>query len=90
MYLNISNPDWIEDYQAGVDPLVEKHGGRYLVRSMDFEQLQAGGPKPAGLVVVEFPSLEHAKAFYMDEEYAPHKEARLKGSSSNFLLADGL
>jgi uncharacterized protein (DUF1330 family) len=30
--LNISDDSWIEDYIANVTALVEKHGGKYLVR----------------------------------------------------------
>ena len=44
--------------------LVEKHGGRFLVRpSCHWEVLEGDPPRPdPGMVVIEFPSIEKARA----------------------------
>jgi uncharacterized protein (DUF1330 family) len=51
--------------------LVEKHGGRFLVRpSCRWEVLEGDPPHPdPGMVVIEFPSIEKARTWYSDPEY---------------------
>ena len=50
------------------------------------------GTTPAGrvMVVVEFPSLEAARAWYNDPEYAPLIKLRQTGSEAEIVLVDGL
>jgi uncharacterized protein (DUF1330 family) len=36
-----------------------------------------------------FPSMDHARAWYNDPEYAPMKRLRQAGSRLNFLLVEG-
>lgn len=88
--VDVTDPAWVESYSAAVPGLVAKHGGRYLVRSGEVEQLEEAAPKPQVLVVLEFPSVEKAKAFYADPEYQPHLKARLEGTNSDMLLAEGV
>ena len=80
---------WIPDYLPSANALVAKHGGRYLARTANHEQLE-GATSPAALrIVIEWPSAEAAKAFMSDPEYVPHLAARTKGSDSVHVLIDG-
>jgi uncharacterized protein (DUF1330 family) len=48
--------------------LVQKYGGRFLARGAAYEVLE--GPKSfERLVIIEFPSTKHARAFYTCAEY---------------------
>lgn len=66
-----------------------KYDGRYIVRGGKFETLE-GNWEPKRLLLLEFPSVEHAKQWYSSEDYRPPKVIRLKASSSNVILVDGV
>jgi uncharacterized protein (DUF1330 family) len=69
---------------------VAKHGGRYVVRtSCPWEVLEGSAPHKTNITMIEFPSMEHARAWYTDPEYAPMKELRQTGSRLDFLLVEG-
>ena len=42
------------------------------------------------MVVIEFPSLENARAWYNDPDYAPLIKLRQTGSEAEIVLVDGL
>ena len=84
-----TSEDWIPDYLPVANQLVAKHGGKYLARTASHEQVE-GEPKEAGLrIVLEWPNKEAAQAFMADPDYAPHLEARTKGSVSHHYLIEG-
>ena len=80
---------WIPGYIGAVGDLVAKHGGKYLARTASHERLEGEGKNPALMVLIEWPSREAAMAFYDDPDYAPHLQARLGGSDSDFFLVEG-
>jgi len=81
---------WLRDYRPTTAALIEKHGGRYLVSGGKLEQLEGDDPPPDALVVLEFPSLEAARAWYKDPEYGPMIELRRQNSELDFLLVEGI
>ncbi|MEM8957670.1 MAG: DUF1330 domain-containing protein [Pseudomonadota bacterium] len=84
-----TSEDWIPDYLPTANSLVAKHGGRYLARTANHEQLE-GADQPAGLrIILEWPSKDAAVAFMSDPDYTPHLEARTAGSTSYHFLIDG-
>ena len=87
--LNIHNQDWIEEYQPITQALVAKHGGRYLVAGPDFERVEGDGAPPSALVVLEFPTLDAAKAWYNDPEYKPMIELRQGGADTEAFIVQG-
>ena len=44
---------------------------------------------PKRFVIVEFPSLEVAKAWWSSEEYAPAKKLRQETSRTQMIVVDG-
>ncbi|MEM9128721.1 MAG: DUF1330 domain-containing protein [Pseudomonadota bacterium] len=77
-----SSEDWIPDYLPAANALVAKHGGKYLARTTNHEQVE-GAEQPAALrIILEWPSKEAAMNFMNDPEYKPHLEARTAGSDS--------
>ena len=84
-----STDAWIPDYLPTANKLVAKHGGKYLARTADHEQVE-GPVAPAALrIILEWPSKEAAVNFMNDPEYKPHLEARTAGSESFHFLIDG-
>ncbi|PKB78597.1 MAG: D-fructose-6-phosphate amidotransferase [SAR202 cluster bacterium Io17-Chloro-G9] len=86
--IEVTDQGTYDDYRRQVPPLVEKYGGKYLVRGGELEQLE-GDWMPKRLVVIEFPSSDKAKEFYDSEEYRPLKELRMKATNSKMVLAEG-
>lgn len=88
--LQMRDPAWLAEYGPKTEALVEKHGGRYIVRGGAMETLEGGNPLPNAMVVLEFPSMERANAWYNDPDYAPLIKLRQTGSDLDFVLVDGL
>jgi uncharacterized protein (DUF1330 family) len=88
--VDVSDPAWVAEYGPKVEALVEKHGGRYLVRGGEMDVVEGTTPASRVMVVIEFPSLENARAWYNDPEYAPLIKLRQTGSEAEIVLVDGL
>jgi len=87
--LDVHDPVGIEEYRKGVPATIAKYGGRYLVRGGACVSLE-GGWEPKRVVVLEFPSMERAKAWYDSEDYRELKALRMKTSSTKMVLVEGL
>jgi uncharacterized protein (DUF1330 family) len=87
--LDVIDPDWVWEYVANVTGMVERHGGRYLARSTRIEKLEGERQPPQVLLVIEWPSKQHANAFYESEEYAPYRQSRRAGARNQFFLVAG-
>jgi uncharacterized protein (DUF1330 family) len=87
--LLVTDPAWIRDYVAEVTGMVERHGGRYLVRSPRVETVEGEPRDGLVMVLIEWPSAEAAHAFYESEEYRPHRERRRAGAENRFVLVAG-
>jgi len=87
--VDVTDPAAYEEYRKLVAPTVEKYGGRFLVRGGKVHGKE-GGWQPPRLVMVEFPSLEQAQAWYQSPEYAPALAIRAKASKSRLIIAEGL
>lgn len=83
-----TNDDWVADYIGPANKLVAKHGGKYLARTANHEQLEGDANAAALRIVIEWPSAEAAKAFMADPEYMPHLQARTTGSNSQHFLIE--
>jgi uncharacterized protein (DUF1330 family) len=51
--------------------------------------LEGAAPDITNITMIEFPSMEHARAWYNDPDYAPMKHLRQAGSRLTFLLVEG-
>jgi uncharacterized protein (DUF1330 family) len=88
--LQIHDPSWVADYVAKNEVILRKHGGRYVVRTGHIEPLEGDMPLPGAMVVLEFPSQEHARAWYSDPEYAPLIERRQRGATGDAVIVEGV
>lgn len=86
--VTITDDSWVPEYAEKVHEIVHKHGGKYLSRSGNIENLE-GEPLGSTLIaLIEFPSAEAAKAFANDPAYAPFAKARAEGSVSRLNMID--
>jgi uncharacterized protein (DUF1330 family) len=86
--VNVTDPKLYDEYRRMVPATIEKYGGRFLVRGGTIESKE-GGWMPPRLVVVEFPSMERARAWYHSDEYAPALALRKRASQGKLILVEG-
>jgi uncharacterized protein (DUF1330 family) len=89
--LEMRDPSWVKEYMPKTAELVAKHGGRYLTRGgAAMARLEGQGALPSAIVVLEFPTMTQARAWYDDPAYAPLIKLRQGGSALDFILVEGL
>ena len=87
--VRVDDPDTYREYTRRTPALIEAAGGRFLVRGGPVETLE-GPDFQDRLVVVEFPSMEAARAFYASDAYREAMGYRTRSSDATFLLAHGV
>lgn len=87
--VKVSDPEVYKGYTKLVPATVEAYGGRFLVRGGNAETVE-GDWIPNRLVVLEFDSVEQAKAWYDSEEYREPKRIRHAASHANMILVEGV
>lgn len=86
--IDVHDPEGYEAYKNTAPALIEKHGGRYIVRGGERDTVE--GIWPDGrIVVLEFPDLASANAFADDPEYAPVAAIRHSTASSHIWIVEG-
>ncbi len=76
-------------YRARAAASIAQHTGKYLVRGGEITSLE-GQWAPRTIIIVEFPNMEKARAWYRSPEYASALEARDKALSRSLVLVDGI
>lgn len=87
-YRTVSDPAKLADYAKLAGPVVEAHGGRFLVRSSAARAYEAGIEQRT--VIVEFDSLATAIAAYEGPEYAKALQALAGGVERDFRIVEGV
>ncbi len=86
--VNVNDPRRYEDYKKMVPPTLEPYGGQFLVRGGKVEALE-GSWNPARMVVIEFDSVERAKAWWGSNEYAEAKALRQATADTEMIVIQG-
>ncbi len=86
--LEVTDGEKLERYRQKVDATVERYGGRYLSVGGACEVVE-GTWRPVFPVIIEFPTLEHARRWYASEEYRELKALRLSATRGNAVFIDG-
>jgi len=76
------------EYRERNTDAVANHGGRFVVRGGALEVLE-GASEAVRIVVIEFPDLDAARAWYGSDEYAPLIELRQSASKTDIVLVEG-
>ncbi|SKC72915.1 DUF1330 domain-containing protein [Ohtaekwangia koreensis] len=87
--VNVTDPVLYEDYKKLTPASLVPFEGKFIVRGGVTETLE-GDWKPGRFVVLEFPSVEKAKAWWSSDTYAPAKALRQSASHTQMILAEGL
>jgi uncharacterized protein (DUF1330 family) len=90
-HVEVRDTAWTVEYVPKTTALVQKHGGKLLAGSgCAMEILEGEGKLPSAIIVLEFPSMEQAKAWYHDPEYAPLIKLRQTGADADVVVVDGV
>ena len=87
--IDVFDPDGYERYKRDVPDIVERYGGRYLVRGGSAETLE-GDWQPNRIVILEFPSMEALRRFYDAHDFADLKMQRMACSHSKMIAVEGI
>lgn len=83
----IHEEDALDEYVRRVPETVEAYGGEYVVIGGPWEVIE-GDWRPAYPVLIVFPSLRAAHAWYGSEEYRELKALRLRAASCDAVFMD--
>jgi len=86
--VEVHDADVYAEYRRGVLPLVQKFGGRFLVRGGRHEVLE-GAWQPQRLVVIEFPDMAALQAWYRSPEYTELIKLRQGASRGTLVAVEG-
>ena len=86
--VNVENTETYAEYRRQVLPLIERHGGRFIVRGGPHETLE-GDWRPSRLVIIEFPSMTVLKRWYGSPEYKKLIDLRQNASSGSLVAVEG-
>ena len=87
--VNVTDPEKYQDYTAVTPGLIAKYGGRFVVRGGETVTLE--GPEETGrVVVIEFDTLEQAKAMYGSADYQAAIKLRAGAATAQFIAVAGV
>ncbi|MCY3783911.1 MAG: DUF1330 domain-containing protein [Chloroflexi bacterium] len=77
------------EFRQKVGATVAAHGGRYLVRGGATEVVD-GDWAPDRLVIIEFDSVDQAKAWLNSADFLAIKDLRVSSASASVVIAEGV
>ena len=87
---NVTDAEVMREYAKLVPATLEPFGGKFVVRGGQIEVVEGAWTTPR-LVVIEFPSLDHARGWYYSDAYQAIIQMRFDAAKTDFLLfADGV
>jgi len=86
--LDVHDQAMYERYRPIAVATIAAHGGRFIVRGGAIEPME-GGWTPKRIVIVEFPTMAQAKAWYESPDYQEGLKLRLAASAGRAILVEG-
>lgn len=87
--IEVTDPVAYEEYKRLAGPTPAPFGGRYIVRGGAVE-IAEGEWQPKRVVVLEFPDMASAKAWYESPEYSHARAIRQRAARSNLIFVEGV
>ena len=87
--VEIINPEGYKEYTQLVPGTIAQYGGKFLHRGGTVHAFEGEWPK-VRRVIIEFPSMDAARAWYDSPEYEKPKAMRIANSKGRLLLLDGV
>jgi uncharacterized protein (DUF1330 family) len=87
--MDVTDPDQYAHYRDLAGPAVEAAGGRYLARGGTTEVLE-GDRVPNRIVILEFPDLAAARAWYDSPAYVEARAVRDGAATGSFIAVEAV
>jgi len=87
--INVTNHENYKEYLSKVTPIVEKFGGKYIIRGGKNKNVEGKWPYER-TVVLKFPTYEMIQKWHDSEEYRPIKKIREENSECNAIIIEGV
>jgi uncharacterized protein (DUF1330 family) len=87
--IKVTDPAGYEGYKKVAGAAIEACGGRYLVRGGKTDVLE-GEWHPDRMVVLEFDSVEKARAWWNSTQYAAARGIRQRTAISSVIVVEGI
>jgi uncharacterized protein (DUF1330 family) len=85
----LTDPDGIKPYSANVTATFEPFGGRFIARGGRIAALEGAAPG-SRTVIIRFPSMERAQAWYNSPAYEQLRPFRQRSGVSRTYIINGL
>lgn len=82
-----TDPAALEEYSARVGASFEGHEVKFLADYGEIETLE--GDEVEGAVIIEFPDMDTARAWYLSPEYQATAQYRFDGARYRGFIVDG-
>ena len=86
--VDVTDPAQYEEYKKLSSIAMRAHGAEICIRGGKVEVLE-GDWNPSRFVMLKFPSVEQARAFYDSAEYGPAREARRGAAIMRMVIVEG-
>lgn len=87
-HIRVHDAEAFESFKSASAKAIADHGGTVLVRNPNPDHREGGAQ---GLcIVIEFDSLERARAFYESDAYSAARAIREQAADTDLVLVEGL
>ena len=86
--VDITDAEEYRRYAQQAGPIIRQYGGKTLVMDNQPETTE-GNWHPKRIVMIEFPTVEQARAWYDSPEYTAISDMRFRSANSNVILVKG-
>ncbi|MBT8410620.1 MAG: DUF1330 domain-containing protein [Octadecabacter sp.] len=87
-HIRVQDKEAFEEFKALSGAAIKAHSGKVLVRNPSPDHREGAAQGLA--IVIEFESLDAARAFYESEAYSEARAVREKISETDLILVEGL
>lgn len=87
--VNIKDMEGFMEYASRIPKLIDKHGGRYIVKGAVPKVVRASNEIPQYTVVIEFPSVDAADAFIEERSRSELVEIFDRATEGRILRVEG-
>ena len=87
--ITVTNPEGYAPYRPLAAASIAQHGGKFIARGGAIETLEGDWPAQR-VVIIEFPSMAAARAWYASPEYQAALKIRLTHSTGRVILTEGV
>lgn len=87
--IEVTDPGLLKDYQAAAPAIIDKYRGRFIARGGSVLTLEGPG-ETRRIVIIEFPELSDAEAFYHSPEYTQARKLRNGIAVAEIIAVEGI